>query len=95
MEVGLAGIVFGLVFLRFGIVPVVIAHFSVDALYTAFVLIRSESPYYVITGSLSAFLWIRAGSAAGAHPSIRTYSLLGLVIAPLTIIGSLAALALG
>ena len=54
VEVGLAGIVFGLVFLRFGIVPVVIAHFSVDALYTAFVLIRSESPYYVITGSLSA-----------------------------------------
>ncbi len=72
LEVGLAGIVFALVMLRFGIAAVVICHFSVDALYTAFVLIRSPNPYYVITGSLSAgiflvllliaaFLYLRAG----------------------------------
>lgn len=54
LEVGIAGIVFGLVFLRFGILPVVIAHFSIDALYTAFVLIRSGNVYHVLTGSLSA-----------------------------------------
>src|SRR6185295_15490218 len=45
LEVGLAGIVFGLVMLRFGIAAVVICHFSVDALYTAFVLIRSPNLY--------------------------------------------------
>src|SRR5206468_709397 len=58
LEVGLAGVIFGLVFLRFGIVSVVIAHFSVDALYTAFVLIRSGSPYHVITGCLSAGIFV-------------------------------------
>ncbi len=54
LEVGLAGIVFGAALLRFGIVSVVICHFSVDALYTAFVLIRSPNPYYVVSGTLSA-----------------------------------------
>jgi membrane protease YdiL (CAAX protease family) len=54
LEVGLAGVIFGLVFLRFGIAAVVITHFSVDALYSAFVMIRSESLYYQLTGSLSA-----------------------------------------
>lgn len=54
LEVGLAGIVFGLVMLRFGIASVVICHFSVDALYTAFVLIRSPDIYYKVTGTLSA-----------------------------------------
>jgi len=54
LEVGLAGIVFGVVLLRFGIAAVVICHFSVDALYTGFVLIRSPNLYYKISGSLSA-----------------------------------------
>jgi membrane protease YdiL (CAAX protease family) len=65
LEVGLAGIVFGLVFLRFGITSVLICHFSVDALYTAFVLIRSPNLYYQVTGSLSAgiFLLLFVGAA--------------------------------
>ena len=54
LEVGLAGIVFGVVLLRFGIAAVVICHFSVDALYTGFVLIRSPNLYYRISGGLSA-----------------------------------------
>ena len=63
VEVGLAGILFGLIMMRFGIVAVVICHFSVDALYTAFVLIRSANLYYKVSGALSAgafgilFLW--------------------------------------
>jgi arsenical pump membrane protein len=51
-------------------------------------------PNLAVTGSLSAFLWIRAATATGAHPSIRTYSLLGLILAPLTITGTLALLTL-
>lgn len=58
LEVGLAGIIFGLAFLRFGIGAVVICHFSVDALYTAFVLIRSPNLYYQISGSLSAGVFL-------------------------------------
>ncbi len=58
LEVGLAGIVFGLVLLRWGIIAVVICHFSVDALYTAFVLIRSSDFYYRISGSLSAGIFL-------------------------------------
>lgn len=65
LEVGLAGCVFGLVLLRWGIVAVVVCHFSVDALYTAFVLIRSPDLYYRISGSLSAgiFLVLLLGAA--------------------------------
>ena len=65
LEVGIVGIVFGLVFLRFGIVSVLICHFSVDALYTAIVLIRSPNLYYQISGSLSAgiFLLLFIGAA--------------------------------
>lgn len=58
LEVGLAGIVFGLVLLRFGIMSVVICHFSVDALYSAFVLIRSPNLYYKISGTLSAGIFV-------------------------------------
>ncbi|MBZ5640031.1 MAG: CPBP family intramembrane metalloprotease [Acidobacteriia bacterium] len=66
LEVGIAGIVFGLVMLRFGIASVVICHFSVDALYTAFVLIRSPNLYYRISGSLSAGIFVLLLLAAAA-----------------------------
>ncbi len=58
LEVGIAGMIFGLVLLRFGILAVVVCHFSVDALYTAFVLIRSPDLYYKISGSLSAGIFL-------------------------------------
>ncbi len=58
LEVGLAGCILGAVFLRFGAAAVVISHFSIDALYTAFVLIRSPNLYYQISGSLSAGIFV-------------------------------------
>jgi arsenical pump membrane protein len=51
-------------------------------------------PNLAVTGSLSAFLWVRAATAAGAHPSIRLYSQLGLALAPLTITAALGLLTL-
>jgi membrane protease YdiL (CAAX protease family) len=66
LEVGIAGIVFGLVMLRWGIASVVICHFSVDALYTAFVLMRSPDLYYRISGSLSAGIFVLLLLAAAA-----------------------------
>jgi len=40
-------------------------------------------PNLAVTGSLSAFLWFQAACAAGARPSVHTYSRLGLVLTPL------------
>jgi arsenical pump membrane protein len=51
-------------------------------------------PNLVCTGSLSAYLWYHAARTAGARPSLRLSSLLGIVLVPVTIAGALAALAL-
>jgi arsenical pump membrane protein len=51
-------------------------------------------PNLAVTGSLSAYLWVQAAKAAGAQPSIRTYSRLGLTLAPLTIAAALGLLTL-
>ena len=48
-------------------------------------------PNLAVTGSLSAFLWLRAARALGADASVATYSRLGLLLVPLTIAGALCA----
>ncbi len=58
IEVGCAGVVIGLVFLRYGVLPLLVWHFTVDALYTALVLLRSGNPYYVVSGALAAFILV-------------------------------------
>jgi len=50
-------------------------------------------PNLFVTGSLSALLWLRSAREAGADPSIRHSTALGLVAAPLAIVGSVAVLA--
>jgi len=47
-------------------------------------------PNLAVTGALSAVLWWQAARAAGARPSIVRFSLLGIVITPLTLAASLA-----
>ena len=54
VEVGLGGIIVGLVMLRFGIVATLIWHYSVDAIYTAFLLLRSPNHYLMISGGITA-----------------------------------------
>jgi membrane protease YdiL (CAAX protease family) len=54
LEVGLGGIVTGLIMLRFGILATLIWHYSVDALYTAFLLVRSPNHYLMVSGAVSA-----------------------------------------
>jgi len=46
-------------------------------------------PNLAVSGSLSALLWLRIGRAHGARPSALRYTLLGLVLVPLTLTGSL------
>jgi membrane protease YdiL (CAAX protease family) len=54
LEVGLGGILIGVVMLRFGIVATLIWHYSVDALYSAFLLLRSPNHYLMISGLATA-----------------------------------------
>jgi Na+/H+ antiporter NhaD/arsenite permease-like protein len=45
-----------------------------------------------VTGSLSAFLWLRVARALGAEPSARVYTRIGVVLVPLSVAASVAAL---
>jgi membrane protease YdiL (CAAX protease family) len=54
LEVGFGGIIVGLIMLRFGIMATLIWHYSVDALYTAFLLLRSPNHYLMISGGIAA-----------------------------------------
>ena len=49
-------------------------------------------PNLAVTGSLSSYLWYQACRAAGERPSLTHVSVLGVVLVPLTLAGSLAAL---
>jgi membrane protease YdiL (CAAX protease family) len=54
IEVGLDGVVVGFLFLKFGILPALIEHYSIDAMYTAMLLLRSPNLYYRVSGAASA-----------------------------------------
>jgi len=49
-------------------------------------------PNLAVTGSLSAFLWLRVARSLDAHPSARRYSQIGLVLVPVSLAASFAAL---
>ena len=46
-------------------------------------------PNLAVTGSLAAVLWLQVARAAGARPSVLRYTLLGLVLVPLTLAAAL------
>ncbi|HEY1496438.1 MAG TPA: CPBP family intramembrane glutamic endopeptidase [Candidatus Solibacter sp.] len=50
VEVGIGGVALGIIMLRFGILPTLVWHYSVDAMYSAMLMIRSESLYYKLSG---------------------------------------------
>jgi len=49
-------------------------------------------PNLVVTGSLAAILWLQAARTIDARPSLATYSRLGLLLVPATMLVALAAL---
>ncbi len=49
-------------------------------------------PNLVVTGALSALLWLRVARSEGATPSALTYSRVGIVVVILTVVGGLLAL---
>jgi membrane protease YdiL (CAAX protease family) len=54
LEVGIGGIIIGILMLRFGVLTTLIWHYSVDALYTAFLLLRSHNSYLMVSGGVTA-----------------------------------------
>ena len=50
VEVGIGGVALGIIMLRFGILPTLVWHYSVDAMYSAMLMMRSESLYYKLSG---------------------------------------------
>jgi hypothetical protein len=54
VEVGIGGVALGMVMLRWGILPTLVWHYSVDAMYTAMLLLRSPNLYLRLSGAASA-----------------------------------------
>ena len=58
VEVGIGGVALGIIMLRFGILPTLVWHYSVDAMYSAMLLVRSTSLYYKFSGIASAGIMV-------------------------------------
>jgi len=58
LEVGTGGIALGIIMLRWGILPTLIWHYSVDAMYSALLLLRSHSLYFRLSGAASAGIFV-------------------------------------
>jgi len=54
VEVGIGGVALGIIMLRWGILPTLVWHYSVDALYSAMLMLRSHSLYFKLSGAASA-----------------------------------------
>jgi membrane protease YdiL (CAAX protease family) len=65
VEVGTGGVALGLIMLRWGILPTLVWHYSVDAMYTALLLLRSHHPYFVFSGAASAGIMVLPVAIAG------------------------------
>jgi len=52
-EVSVFGIIIGFIFLKFGILTVLIWHYMVDAIYSSMLLLRTGEPYHVISASIA------------------------------------------
>ncbi len=74
IEVGIVGLILSWAMLRFGILAPLIAHYSIDAFYTAFLFLRSGNLYLVTTGAITAGInLIPLLVAAGAYFATRTF----------------------
>ena len=66
VEVGLAGVVIGVVMLKLDLFPLLVWHFTVDAVYTSLILVRSTNTYFAVSGALAAGVLLLPLVVAGA-----------------------------
>ncbi len=66
VEVGLAGVVIGAVMLKLDLFPLLVWHFTVDAVYTSLILVRSTNAYFAVSGALAAGALLLPLVVAGA-----------------------------
>jgi membrane protease YdiL (CAAX protease family) len=58
IEVGVAGIIIGFLMDRFGLLALLIWHYTVDAVYTSLLLFRSGNAYYITSSALASLVFV-------------------------------------
>ena len=56
IEVGLIGILFGFIFMRYGLIPLIVAHYLFDAFWSTAAHILGHSPAYLFYGAVSVLI---------------------------------------
>jgi membrane protease YdiL (CAAX protease family) len=64
VEVGVAGLVVSFVMIRWGILAALVWHYTVDAFYTALLMLRSGNAYFVVSGAVTAGIMLVPLAAA-------------------------------
>lgn len=56
VEVGVGGVLLSWIMIRYGILATVVWHYTVDAIYTAMLLLRAHDSYLRLSGGVTAFM---------------------------------------
>jgi hypothetical protein len=56
IELTIAGVIFGIFFLRFNLMTCIVAHYVIDAIFIGLPLLRSGNTYYVVSGVIVCLL---------------------------------------
>jgi membrane protease YdiL (CAAX protease family) len=58
LEVGIAGVLIGIIMIRFNMLTGLVWHFTVDAFLSAYLLFRSGNSYYVLTAAVASGIMV-------------------------------------